>query len=138
MGLEIGPAHNFAELVSPKRKLSRRRDLGILLAQTSRPCVARICRYRLRFLAILYTFFIFAQLRITKFFERFDRHIHLAAHLKHTWSLLATFHRKFFRNNTDGAHICRDVFANFSVATRGRLNKFTIFVANAQCQAVNF
>ena len=138
MGREIRPAHNFAELISPKRKLSRRRDLGILLTQTSRPCVARICRHCLRFLAILNTFFILAQLRIAKLFERFDRHINLATYLKHTWSLLATLHRKFFRNNTDGAHICRDIFANFSVTTRGRLHEFTIFVANAQCQAVNF
>ncbi|MFM8504864.1 MAG: hypothetical protein ACKOBB_07500 [Acidimicrobiaceae bacterium] len=38
----------------------------------------------LRFLPLSHTLFVFTQLCIAKLFERFDRHINLAAHFKHT------------------------------------------------------
>ena len=137
MRREIRRADNFTKLICPKREFTCCSNLRVFLTQTSGACIARIRRHCFRFLSVSHTLFVFTQLCITKFFERFDRHINLAAHFKHARHGCARFRDQLFRYHTDRAHICSHIFTDFSVATCCRLNEFAIFITNAQRQTVN-
>ena len=137
MRQKIWRADNFAKLIRPKRKLTCRGYLCVLLTQTSGTSIAGIGRHALWLFAIAHAFFILAQLCFSKFLECLDRHIYLATHFEHARHCNTRFRIQLFRYHTDRAHVGRHVFTNLAVTTCRRLNKLAILVANAQRQTVN-
>ncbi len=119
---EVEPALHLAELVTPDRELTRRRDLRILLAQRPRGRVARVGEEAIARLG----------LALVELVERGDGHVHLAAHLEHLG-------RSFepMRQRLDRLHVRRDVLARASVSTRRGLHQTPVLVPHRHREAVD-
>ena len=98
-------------------------DLGILLAQRARRCVAGVFE-RCRPLQFLLG---------TEMLERFVGHINFAAHLEKFRRIF-----QFFGNGTDGADIGRHILAHNAVAAGRGTNQLTVFVLQAAGKTINF
>ena len=116
-------AHDLADLVAPDGQASRSSRRGVLLAQRSCGCVARVGVPRLAR----------CLLGGVQRVERLPRHVDLAPHLDHLRAPLG----ELVRNAGDGEDVRCDVLADFAVAPRGPSHEASALVPQGNGNAVD-
>ena len=113
------------DAITEKRQRSFGRNARIELTQ--RAC-RRVTRVRKNFPAGAPGFFV-------NLFKARLRQKHFAAHFEARRNVITT---KLQRNGANGAHVERDVFAGGAVAASGGADQQTIFIQQADRQAIKF
>ena len=138
MAVECWNTLGLTKLVSKECKVPRLGDGRVFLSQTSSTSIARVCRNCFRLLALRDSLFVLAFFIGFELLKGFDRHIHLAPHFKNLGDLGSLWRSELLRNYRNGLDVFGDVFANFSITSRGGLHEHAILISNTHGQAINF
>ena len=137
MRRELGSTHHFTHLIRPECEPTPGGDGGILLPQTARAGVARIHRNRLGLATGRDAFGVLGLLGRLESFEGLDREVHLSTHLENLGhgDVLRGFQN--FGHHRDRGDVRGDVFADATIAARGRLDESTVLVTKAHRESVD-
>ena len=115
------------QIIGKKAQAAACRHLRIQLTQAACCCITRVGKLALAALRAL----------LVQTHKRLTRHIDLTAHIKQFRHCFTLRHLQRQRNAADSAHVSRNIFAHYAVATGSSTHQLTVFVNQAAGKAVN-